>query len=88
MLTSTLSGNRYLTVSLGHTITAPVHILVARAFLGDRPPGQECCHFDDIPTHNTLAQHQVDTPSANKFDAVRNGRNHWANRTQCPAGHP
>ena len=39
-----------------------------------------------MKTDNRLLQLRYDTRRANQRDAVRNGRSHWANRTECPAG--
>jgi hypothetical protein len=64
-----------------------VHRLVLRAFIGPCPSGCECLHANDIKTDNRLTNLSWNTPSANKFDLVRNGK-HWAaNKTHCPRGH-
>lgn len=64
-----------------------VHQLVLEAFCGPRPLGMECCHWNDDPSDNRLDNLRWDTHSANNLDAVRNGRNHHANKTHCKRGH-
>lgn len=51
-----------------------VHRLVLLAFVGPCPEGMECCHGDDDPTNNQLANLRWDTRQANRDDMVRNGR--------------
>ena len=67
--------------------TRLVHQLVLEAFVGPRPPGLQACHANDDPADNRLANLRWDTPSANRQDATRNGRDHQANKTHCPLGH-
>jgi hypothetical protein len=68
----------YLQVNLSRR-THKVHRLVLQAFVGPCPPGMECLHDNDVKTDNHLENLSWGTSSANKFDAVRNGR-HWACR--------
>lgn len=65
-----------------------VHQLVAEAFIGPRPLGQETRHLNDVPDDNRLVNLVYGTRSENAADALRNGRNYFANRTHCPHGHP
>jgi NUMOD4 motif/HNH endonuclease len=67
-----------------------VHHLVLEAFVSLRPPGTECCHWDDDPTNNHVSNLRWDTRTANKQDSLRNGRRFGANdeKTKCPQGHP
>lgn len=51
-----------------------VHKLVLTAFVGPRPAGLMCCHYNDDSTDNRLANLRWDTPEANYRDAVRNGK--------------
>ena len=51
-----------------------VHHLVLEAFVGPRPAGMECCHYDGDPTNNRLANLRWDTSKANKADTKRHGR--------------
>lgn len=73
----------------GHRTRTPlIHRLVLEAFVGPRPEGMECCHWDDDKTNNHLSNLRWDTKKANARDALRNGRNSNAAKTHCPAGHP
>jgi hypothetical protein len=56
------------------TATYPVHRLVLESFIGPRPPGYHCCHFDGDKTHNNLANLRWDTAKANRRDSSRHGR--------------
>ena len=58
-----------------------VHVLVAEAFIGPRPPGQEVCHGDNNPTNNHVENLRWDTRSKNVID-LRTGK------TKCKHGHP
>lgn len=51
-----------------------VHHLVLEAFVGPRPAGQQCCHYDDNPTNNRVGNLRWDTQQANVADAKRNGK--------------
>lgn len=66
----------------------PVNLLVLEAFVGPCPPGQECCHGNDIKTDNRLENLRWDTDSANSYDQVRNGKHPMARKTHCKNGHP
>jgi hypothetical protein len=72
----------------GRKETRKVHCLVLEAFIGPRPPGTECCHYNDIPSDNRLENLRWDTRSANQRDRVRNGNDANARKTRCPRGHP
>ena len=61
--------------------------LVLEAFVGPRPDGHECCHYDDDPMNNHLSNLRWDTRSANSFDAIRNGRHSTASKTRCKRQH-
>lgn len=65
-----------------------VHHLVLEAFVGPRPEGTVCCHWDDDSTNNRLSNLRWATREANMADALRNGRNSRAVRTSCPRSHP
>ena len=76
-------------VSLGRRGSARyVHRLVLEAFVGPCPEGYVTCHYDDNPANNALSNLRWGARSENSRDAVRNGRWHTANRTECPQGHP
>jgi len=67
---------RYLTVMLsrdGKQRRFSIHTLVLIAFVGPRPDGAECCHYDGNPTNNRLDNLRWDTVSANHRDAIRHG---------------
>ena len=64
-----------------------MHVLVAEAFIGKRPPGQVVRHKDDDPTNNHVGNLLWGTQAENGRDATRNGRNHNANKTHCPQRH-
>lgn len=53
---------------------APVHGLVARAFLGPTPKGQEVLHKNGNSQDNRLANLRFGTRSENNRDIVRHGR--------------
>lgn len=65
-----------------------VHHLVLAAFVGPRPDGAVTRHLDGDELNNALANLVYGTPGENMHDVVRHGRHVWANRTQCPQGHP
>src|SRR3954468_21881101 len=50
-----------------------VHHLVLEAFVGPRPPGLVCCHWDGDPSNNRLANLRWDTHQANMDDMLRHG---------------
>lgn len=93
LIPTTASGGRP-TVVLSRNETDPnsrrhrrVAHLVLGAFVGPRPDGHVCCHWDDDPANNRLENLRWDTASANRLDSVRNGTHIWAARTHCPRGH-
>lgn len=51
-----------------------VHQLVARAFIGPCPEGQEVRHWDGDPTNNRLSNLLYGTKEDNMRDMVRHGR--------------
>ena len=83
-------GLKYLEVSLwrsGRRYYHNVHVLVARAFLGECPPGQEVRHLNDDRSDNRLVNLEYGTRSQNMHDLVRNGRCFNSSKTHCPKGH-
>ena len=65
----------HLEVKLGHNPAKHyrVHRLVAAAFLGPCPSGQEVCHNDNDPTNNRVTNLRYDTRSMNRIDMVKAG---------------
>lgn len=61
--------------------------LVAEAFLGPRPEGQQVCHNNGDSADNRLSNLRWDTPSANILDSVQHGTHNNARKTHCPQGH-
>jgi hypothetical protein len=53
-----------------------IHCLMLEAFVGPRPEGMECCHWDGNGGNNNLDNIRWDTPKNNSKDAIRLGRNH------------
>lgn len=66
--------NRHLMVVLGHGKNgSPVHQLVAHAFLGPRPEGQEVRHLDGNPLNNNVDNLAYGTRTENILDVMRIG---------------
>jgi hypothetical protein len=55
----------------GRYRTMHVHTLVALAFLGQRPAGEQVCHGDGDRTNNALRNLRYDTPTGNQVDIDR-----------------
>lgn len=90
MLSPAPNGNGRITINLcrnGRKRSVPVHTLVLEAFVGPRPKGMECCHWDDDGSNAHLTNLRWDTRRANMADALRNGRHHQAAQTACVFGH-
>lgn len=87
ILTHCPDENGYPRVRMGSR-SPRVHILVALAFLGPRPNGQEVRHLDGHETNPRLSNLAYGTPSQNNHDRVRHGTHPSANKTHCPYGHP
>ena len=50
-----------------------VHDLVAAAFIGPKPPGQQVCHGPNGPADNRPSELRYGTRSSNMADCVRDG---------------
>lgn len=90
ILKTTVNADGYPTVKFsrgGETQTAYVHDLVARAFIGEKPEGQEVRHLDDVKTNCRPSNLAYGSRSENVLDCVRNGTHHFAKRTACKHGH-
>ena len=74
ILKSSPTSAGYLAVSLtrgdGRKTTRTIHSLVAAAFLGPRPAGQEVRHLDGNPLNNTLGNLAYGTRSENRQDVT------------------
>ncbi|MFV8232388.1 HNH endonuclease [Mycolicibacterium fortuitum] len=69
-----LSDSGHLTVQLwrnNRKRRLQVHCLVLEAFVGPRPEGLECCHYDGDAFNNNVINLRWDTRSANTYDAYR-----------------
>ena len=66
---------------------AYVHRLVALAFIPNPEELPLVRHYDDDPTNNQVENLRWGTYGDNANDAVRNGRNKFANQTHCLNGH-
>ncbi|SRR6266700_883896 len=82
------SGHFQVTLSAENVAsTKYVHQLVAEAFIGERPAGQEVRHLDGDPANNARSNLAYGTKGDNVLDAVRHGT-HWnASKTHCIHGH-
>lgn len=83
-------GYKFVTLCMnGKCKVWKVHVLVATAFIGPRPPGMDICHYDDDKRNNNLSNLRYDTRSANALDSVRNGTHNKTNakKTHCKRGH-
>lgn len=67
--------------------TPAVHILVAEAFHGPRPPGMEVRHLNGVKLDNRAENLRWGTDSENMLDIVRHGNHHSAMKTHCKRGH-
>ena len=69
--------------------TKNVHVLVAQAFLGERPSGYHVCHKDGDKTNNRIENLRYDTPKANwdDFRSLPKKTTHAIGRKTCPLGH-
>jgi hypothetical protein len=53
--------------------TCKVHSLVAAAFIGPRPEGEQCCHNNGVRGDNRLVNLRYATPKENCADRVAHG---------------
>jgi hypothetical protein len=68
---------RHLSVNLhrgGRKIRRYIHHLVLEAFVGERPPGAICCHWDGDPANNRASNLRWDTYKSNCDDMLRHGK--------------
>jgi hypothetical protein len=64
-----------------------LHKLIALAWFGEPPEGQETCHWDGDKDNNGLFNLYYGTRQQNILDQVRHGRHVNARKTQCINGH-
>lgn len=64
-----------------------IHSLVAEAFIGPRPPGQEVRHLDGDPKNCRLENLAYGTHVENERDKIRHGTNPGA-KPACINNHP
>lgn len=57
----------------GHAATFNLGAVVLMAFVGPRPDGMECCHYDGNHRNNHLDNLRWDTHAANAADMKRHG---------------
>lgn len=72
----------------GKRVSMLVHRVVAAAFLGPCPEGQEVRHIDGDPTNNCLDNLAYGTKSENIRDQLRHGTHSEVRKTHCRNGHP
>lgn len=80
----------YLAVGLtrdGRQTTYRVHKLVAAAFIGPCPEGQEVRHWDGDRANAALSNLLYGTRAENIADQRRHGTSYWYDRTHCLRGH-
>lgn len=88
LLSQTLSDG-YMLVTLcrnGHRTTTAVHRLVALAFLGEKPEGQEVRHLDGNRANNRVENLAYGTRLENRADRTVHGKCPSAAAT-CKRGH-
>jgi hypothetical protein len=72
----------------GDYLSTYIHTLVAYAFIGPRPTGQEIRHLDGCGDNSALDNLAYGTPVQNAQDKFAHGTNTSAIRTTCLHGHP
>jgi NUMOD4 motif/HNH endonuclease len=84
------TGNGYRLVTLcddGGTKEQPyIHFLVAEAFIGPRPTGQEVRHLDGSRDSNARVNLAYGTISRNSLDSIEHGTHYQASKTHCAKG--
>jgi HNH endonuclease/NUMOD4 motif len=71
----------------GRSVTRKVHRIVAEAFIGPCPEGQQVRHVDGVKVNVAASNLAYGTPSENMLDQVRHGTHYEASRTHCDSGH-
>ena len=87
LLKPALRPNGYLYVCFyrdGNQVWRTVHSIVAEAFHGERPEGEEVRHYPDPDKLNNRADNLVyGTPGRNGLDTVEQGNHAGANKVNC-----
>lgn len=91
-LTPSVGNHGYLVVSVGRRVKRTVHSLVAEAFIGPRPNGQEVRHKDGNALDCRAANLEYGTSRDNTADAIRHGTHvpppdHNSSKERDPLGH-
>ena len=63
----------------GKCKTVYAHHIILFAFVGAKPDGLVCCHYDGNALNNELSNLRWDTPESNVADAVRHGTHYRPN---------
>jgi hypothetical protein len=90
ILTRRLDKHGYWIVTLsqdGQAATQFVHRLVAAAFLGPCPEGEEVRHLDGVRTNAEMRNLAYGTRRDNEDDKRCHGTHHNVVKTHCPDGH-
>jgi hypothetical protein len=75
------SSSGYWSVAFGRGKSQSVHVLVAAAFIGPCPPGQECRHKDDNRANARADNLEYGKRIDNIHDMILRGRAVWTART-------
>jgi len=82
-------GYKYVTLTRdGRQRRRGVHQVVAAAFIGPCPDGQEILHGDGDPANNRPGNLRYGTHRENMLDKRDHGTDHNTRKTHCPQGHP
>lgn len=82
----TLTADGYFRLNIERKARLVSH-LVALAFLGERPPGEQVRHLNGNPQDNRAANLAYGTRSENTLDSVGHGTHNQAGKTHCKHGH-
>jgi hypothetical protein len=81
-----VNRKRYLSVNLSNGVRKRrhyIHRLVLEAFVGRRPEGMVCCHYDGDPANNRLDNLRWDSYRANEEDKLRHGTRKFGSQTSA-----
>ena len=63
------NGYKFVNLRFGHSVS--VHVLVAQAFIGNRPEGMDICHKNGNKADNRVSNLEYGTRSKNNLDGYR-----------------